>query len=73
VDGQRTRWGNGVDRTSGTPKWGNFPKPNIRLNTRLGRGPAAVPELVAEVENILKEIKKWQGGNLHNLLVHNID
>ncbi|SRR6266536_1286654 len=35
--------------------------------------PKGIPELVTEVENIRKEIKKWQGSNLHGLLVRNID
>jgi hypothetical protein len=35
--------------------------------------PKGIPELVTEVENIRKEIKKWQGSNLRGLLVHNID
>ena len=30
--------------------------------------PKGIPELVAEVENIRKEIKKWQGSNLRGLL-----
>jgi hypothetical protein len=35
--------------------------------------PKGIPELVAEVENILKEIKKWQGSNTQGLLVHTVD
>jgi hypothetical protein len=32
-----------------------------------------IPELVTEVENIRKEIKKWTAGDGHGLLVHTLD
>jgi hypothetical protein len=47
----------------------------LDLGTYLGSAlpPKGIPELVTEVENICKEIKKWQGSNLRGLLVHNLD
>ncbi len=35
--------------------------------------PKGMPELVAEVENIHKEIRKWQGSSGRGLLVHILD
>jgi hypothetical protein len=35
--------------------------------------PKGIPELVTEVENIHKEIRKWQGSGIRGLLVHTID
>jgi hypothetical protein len=32
-----------------------------------------IPELVAEVEGLREEIKKWRGGELQGILVHNLD
>jgi len=46
----------------------------LDLGMYLGSQPAkGIPELVAEVENIRKEIEKWKGSGIRGLLVHTID
>jgi hypothetical protein len=57
---------------------GNKPwKDTYRLDLGMYLGsalpPKGIPELVAEVENIRKEIGKWQGSSSRGLLVHILD
>ena len=58
---------------TGSKHWKDTYRLDLGMYLGSALPPKGIPELVTEVENIRKEIKKWQGSNLQGLLVHNLD
>jgi hypothetical protein len=59
------------------PKGGKAWQETYRLDLGMYLGsalpPKGIPELVAEMEKMREEIKRWRGNNLRGLLVHTLD
>jgi hypothetical protein len=58
---------------TGKKRWKDSYRLDLGMYVGSALPPKGISELVTEVENIRKEIKKWQGSNLHGLLVRNND
>jgi hypothetical protein len=58
---------------TGWTRWEEVYRLDLGMYVGSQPAPKGIPELVAEVENIRKEIEKWKGGGLRGLLVHTTD
>jgi hypothetical protein len=58
---------------TGKKEWKHPYRLDLGMYVGAALPPKGIPELVTEVENIRKEIGKWQGGSGRGLLVHVVD